>query len=140
VVDAGGRSDAAMIGELLGGAARRKGIAGIVVDGAVRDVGTLSGWPDFAVFSRWITPRGPSSMERGSVNEPIVVGGIPILPYDLILGDDDGIVVLPRDQAEAVLSPALARVRAEEGWEAALAAGRSTLEVFDVPPAIEAQH
>ena len=89
VVDAGGRSDAAMIGELLSGSARRKGIAGVVVDGAVRDAGVLSGWPDFAVFSRWLTPRGPSSMERGSVNEPIVFGGVPVSPFDLIIGDDD---------------------------------------------------
>jgi len=54
-----------MIGDLLSGAARLKGIAGVLVDGAVRDVGTLAQWNDFHVFSRWITPRGPSSMERG---------------------------------------------------------------------------
>ena len=133
VVDAGGRHDAAMIGELLSGAARRKGIAGVIVDGAVRDVGTLAGWADFAVFSRWVTPRGPSSMERGSVNEPIVFGGVPVSPFDLILGDDDGLVIVPRGEAEARLPAALAMVKAEEGWEAALAEGRTTLDVFNVP-------
>ena len=52
VVAAGGRRDAAMIGELLSGAARHKGIAGVLVDGAVRDVNTLAQWPDFPVFAR----------------------------------------------------------------------------------------
>ena len=78
VVAAAGRKDAAMIGDLLSGSARRKGIAGVVVDGAVRDTGTIMGWPDFHVFTRWITPRGPSSMERGSVDEPVVFGGIAV--------------------------------------------------------------
>jgi regulator of RNase E activity RraA len=135
VVDAGGRSDAAMIGELLSGAARRKGIAGVIVDGAVRDAGVLSEWPDFAVFSRWLTPRGPSSMERGSVNEPIVFGGVPVSPFDLIIGDDDGIVIVPHERAEELLSAALARVKAEVEWEAVLATGNTTLEVFNVPKA-----
>ena len=133
VVDAGGRSDAAMIGELLSGAARRKGIAGVIVDGAVRDVGVLSGWPDFAVFSRWITPRGPSSMERGTVNEPIVFGGVPVSPFDLLIGDDDGLVIIPRERVEELLPAALARVEAEVEWEAVLATGKTTLEVFNVP-------
>src|SRR5918997_6783441 len=135
VVDAGGRSDAAMIGELLSGAARRKRIAGVIVDGAVRDAGVLSEWPDFAVFSRWLTPRGPSSMERGSVNEPIVFGGVPVSPFDLIIGDDDGIVIVPHERAEELLSAALARVKAEVEWEAVLATGKTTLEVFNVPEA-----
>jgi regulator of RNase E activity RraA len=139
LVDAGGRSDAAMIGELLSGAARHKGIAGVVVDGAVRDAGTLSEWPDFAVFSRWVTPRGPSSMERGSVNEAVVVGGVPVSPFDVVIGNDDGIVIVPRRRAEHLLPLALARVAAETEWEAALATGRTTLEVFGVPEAEEAE-
>jgi 4-hydroxy-4-methyl-2-oxoglutarate aldolase len=135
VVAAGGRRDAAMIGELLSGAARRKGIAGVVVDGAVRDTGTLARWPDFAVFSRWVTPRGPTSMERGAVNGPIVFGGVPVSPNDLVIGDDDGLVFVPHALAEAILPLCLARVQAEGGWEAALAGGKSTLEVFSVPAA-----
>jgi regulator of RNase E activity RraA len=135
VVAAGGRPEAAMIGELLSSAARLKGIAGVVVDGAVRDTGTLVRWPDFAVFARWITPRGPTSMERGIVNGPIVFGGVPVSPHDLVIGDDDGLVFVPHAVAEAALKPCLARVEAEAGWEAALAGGKSTLEVFGVPAA-----
>ena len=136
VVDAGGRPDAAMIGELLSGAARLKGIAGIVVDGPVRDIGTLASWPDFPVFSRGHTARGPSSMDRGSVNEPIAFAGVRVEPGDLVLGDDDGLVVIPRNEATGErLAAALAMVRAEEGWEAQLARGETTLEVFKVPAA-----
>ena len=135
VVAAGGRTDATMIGELLSGAARLKGVAGVVVDGAVRDVGTLASWPDFPVFSRGRTPRGPSSMERGSVNEAVVLGGVRVSPGDLVLGDDDGLVIVPRGEAAERLAAALAMVRAEEGWEARLAKGESTLEVFAVPAA-----
>lgn len=134
VVAAGGRQDAAMIGELLSGAARLKGIAGVVVDGAVRDVGTLAQWPDFAVFTRWVTPRGPTSMERGTVNAPIVFGGVPVAPYDLVIGDDDGLVFVPHALAETKLQPSLDRVHAEVGWEKTLqATGKSTVEVFNVP-------
>lgn len=134
VVAAGGRRDAAMIGDLLGGAARRKGIAGVVVDGAVRDVGPVSQWPDFVFFSRWIMPRGPSSMERGIVNGPVVFGGVAVQPHDLVVGDDDGLVFVPHGLVEANLAPCLARVKAEAEWEVLLAGGASTVETFKVPP------
>ena len=124
-----------MIGELLSGAARRKGSRGVVVDGAVRDIGTLASWPDFPVFSRGNTARGPSSMERGEVNGPVLLGGVSVAPGDLILGDDDGLVVIPHGEAEARLPAARAMVAAEEAWEARLTAGESTLEVFGVPAA-----
>lgn len=137
VVAAGGRRDAAMIGDLLGGAARRKGIAGVAVDGAVRDVGAFAQWIDFTVFSRWITPRGPSSMERGSVNETVIFGGVPVSPFDLVIGDNDGLIFVPRSQVEALLEPCLARIASEQKWEAALAGGASTIELFKVPTAQE---
>ncbi|WP_119302785.1 RraA family protein [Dongia deserti] len=137
VVAAGGRRDAAMIGELLGGAARLKGIAGVVVDGAVRDVGTLAQWTDFPVFTRWITPRGPSSMEQGSVNEPVVFGDVIVSPLDLVVADDDGIVFVPHALAQRALDSCLARVEAEKRWEAALAKGATTLETFAVPEPME---
>ena len=134
-VDAGGRLDVAVIGELLGGAARRKGVAGVAVDGAVRDIGTLAGWADFPVYCRGHTARGPASMERGDVNGTIMLGGVHVAPRDLIVGDDEGLVVIPRGEAEARLVDALAMVKAEADWETQLAAGRSTLEVFGVPAA-----
>jgi 4-hydroxy-4-methyl-2-oxoglutarate aldolase len=135
-IAAGGRRDIAVIGELLGGAARRKGIAGVVVDGGVRDIATIRSWPDFHMFSRWVTPRGPTTMERGSVNEPIVFGGVAVSPGDLLIGDDDGLVFVPHDLAESLLPACLARVAAEIDWQAALDSGRTTIETFGVPPAV----
>jgi 4-hydroxy-4-methyl-2-oxoglutarate aldolase len=136
VVECNGRDNPAIIGELLGTAARAKGVAGVVVNGAVRDVARLRQWSDFAVFARHINPRGPSSMEGGAVNEVVTFAGARVAPHDIILGDDDGLVVIPRDEAEARLAAALARVEAEHGWERELLAGRTTLEVFNVPGAI----
>jgi regulator of RNase E activity RraA len=135
VVEAGGRDNPAVIGELLGGAARLKGVAGVIVNGAVRDSGRLRQWDDFPVFARHVNPRGPSSMDQGVVNEVISFAGARVAPGDIILGDDDGLVAIPRDEAEARLDVALARVNAEHGWERELMSGRTTLDVFNVPPA-----
>ena len=136
VVEAGGRSSPAIIGELLSGSARLKGVRGLVVNGAVRDVGTLREWDDFPVFTRHITPRGPSSYDRGVVNDVIALAGVKVAPGDIVLGDDDGVVIIPSEEAAAKIDAALARVAAEAGWEKELMSGRSTLDVFNIPPAI----
>jgi 4-hydroxy-4-methyl-2-oxoglutarate aldolase len=138
VIAAGGRCDAALIGELLSTAARRKGIGGVVVDGAIRDVATLVQWPDFQVFTRWVTSRGPSTMERGIVDGPVIFGGVPVEPRDLVLGDDDGLVIVPNLLVDSKLAACMDRLNAEVGWEEALASGRSTLDVFNVPAAVRA--
>jgi 4-hydroxy-4-methyl-2-oxoglutarate aldolase len=138
VIAAGGRCDAALIGELLSTAARRKGIAGVVVDGAIRDVATLVQWLDFQVYTRWITSRGPSTMERGMVDGPVIFGGVPVEPRDLVLGDDDGLVIVPNLLVDTRLKACMDRLNAEVGWEEALASGRSTLDVFKVPAAVRA--
>jgi regulator of RNase E activity RraA len=135
VIEAGGRDNPAVIGELLGGAARLKGIAGVVVNGAVRDSRRLAQWNDFVVFARHVNPRGPSSMERGTVNDVIAFAGTRVAPHDIVLGDEDGLVIIPRAEAGAQLPKALARVEAERGWEKELLTGRTTLDVFRVPPA-----
>lgn len=138
VIAAAGRGDAAMIGELLSTAARHKGIAGVIADGAIRDSAAIAEWQDFIVFTRWITPRGPTSMNGGIVNRTVEFAGVTISPYDLVIGDNDGVVIVPHALAEASLAACLARVDAEDGWQAALAAGKSTVEVFNVPAAREA--
>jgi regulator of RNase E activity RraA len=102
----------------------------VVCDGAVRDVATLAGWDDFAVFARWITPRGPSSAERGAVNLPVVIGGRLVTPGDLVIGDDDGLVALSPATVRARIADAEATLARETDWEASLAAGRSVRETF----------
>jgi 4-hydroxy-4-methyl-2-oxoglutarate aldolase len=136
VIAANGRCDAALIGELLSTAARKKGISGVVVDGAIRDVATLAQWADFHVYTRFITSRGPSTMERGVVDAPVIFGGVAVEPRDLVLGDDDGLVIVPNALVESRLKACRERMNAEVEWERQLAGGRSTLDVFKVPAAI----
>ena len=133
VIAAGGVREFAMIGEILSGHLRARGGAGVVCDGAVRDVATLAGFPDFAVFARHVTPRGPVGGERGAVNVPVVIGGALVAPGDLILGDDDGLVALTAQDQRERIGAAQAKVAKEAEWIAALAAGRPVAEVFGLP-------
>lgn len=130
VIAAYGAREFAMIGEILCGRLHAKGAAGVVCDGAIRDVASVAGLPDFSVFTRWITPRGPTAAERGAVNVPVIVGGALVSPGDLILGDDDGLVCLSSENARTHLAAAQARVVKEAEWIAALASGKSMAEVF----------
>lgn len=130
MIAAQGQAQFAMIGDVLGGYLRQRGCAGVVCDGAVRDVDTLAQWSDFSVFSRFITPRGPESAERGSVNEAVVIGGQLVTPGDLILGDGDGLVALKPAFARARIGDALAKLKREEEWTHSLKSGRSPGETF----------
>lgn len=138
VIDAAGHRDTAMIGDILSGHLRRRGASGLVVDGAVRDVGTLGTWTDFSVFARWITPRGPSSADRGALNLPVVIGGYLVCPGDLIIGDDDGLVALPPAIVRSRIADAEAKLARETAWIAGLDTGKSATEVFALPPVIRA--
>jgi regulator of RNase E activity RraA len=135
MIAAGGDAVTAMIGEILSGHLRNRGAAGVVCDGAVRDVATLSAWPDFAVFSRSITPRGPTSAANGTINVPVTIGGRKVSPGDLIIGDDDGLVALSPETVRARIRDAEARLAREAGWIESLAAGKTVAEIFGVQPA-----
>ncbi len=135
VIAAGGNPETAMIGEILGGHVRRLGGQGIVCDGAIRDVAQLAEWPDLSVFARFITPRGPVSMERGAVNTPVMIGGRLIHPGDVIIGDDDGLAALDPAAIRAYIGPAEAKLAREAEWQASLAAGHSVTVTFGLAPA-----
>ena len=136
VIDAGGHRDTAMIGDILSGHLRNKGVAGLICDGAVRDTGTLGGWDDFPVFTRWITPRGPIGADLGAVNLPVVIGGCLVSPGDLVIGDDDGLVSLSPEVARTFIADAEAKLAREARWISALASGKSAVEVFGLAEAI----
>lgn len=131
-IEADGDAETAMIGEILSGHLRRRGVAGIVLDGAVRDVATLAAWDDFAVFARHITPRGPASAAEGILNSPVTIGGALVAPGDLILGDDDGLVCLPAATVMNGLGPVQEKAAKETGWENRLIAGESAVQVFGI--------
>jgi regulator of RNase E activity RraA len=135
VIAAGGSSEAAMIGEILGGHLRNLGGAGLICDGAIRDVATLAGWHDFSVFTRSVNPRGPTGADQGAVNLPVDVAGRMVSPGDLIIGDDDGLVALSPASVRARLADAEARLGVEASWVEALSSGRSTAETFGLLPA-----
>jgi 4-hydroxy-4-methyl-2-oxoglutarate aldolase len=122
----------AVTGDLLMGMARNRGLLGLVTDGLVRDLAGILG-VGLPVYCRGITPNSPVRNGPGTVGAPVVMGGIAISSGDIILGDADGIVVIPRGEAGNVLNR-LADVRAAEAaLEAKVKAG---LEVPDFVQAI----
>jgi regulator of RNase E activity RraA len=135
MIAAAGNSEFAMIGEILGGHIRSRGAVGVVCDGAIRDVATLAALPDFSVFTRFVTPRGPASAERGSINSPVVIGGRLVAPGDLVIGDDDGLVALSPTAIRSRIADAKDRQAREAGWIESLAKGRSALDTFGLAAA-----
>jgi regulator of RNase E activity RraA len=114
----------AVLGELLGHEAHRRGVAGIVIDGHCRDVTGLRGL-GLPVFARGPYPASGTAVRRGGVGDPIVCGGVAVAPGDLVIGDDDGIVIAPPDRIAAALDAAEARAVAEQAMLAALRGGAS---------------
>ena len=106
VVDAGGYIDTAVGGFLMSRKMISKGCSGVLVDGAWRDKKEVSE-ACFPVFARGWTPGGPHKEVPGSVNVPVTVGGITVHPGDIIVGDDDGVIIVPKDDASMILEAAM---------------------------------
>jgi RraA family protein len=123
VVDASSSMMTAVLGSLVAVKARHRGIVGMVVDGLVRDVSGIQSLGDFPVFARGVTPIGPLHRGPGEINYPVSAGGIVVHPGDVIVGDLDGVAVVPRDAAETVLARVEARTRGEAEYIAAVARG-----------------
>lgn len=99
VVAAGGATDFACFGDGTAKRMKIKGMAGAVIDGAIRDSAGIKDL-DFPTFAKGVTPKNhhyPLASEYGAVNVPVVCGGILVNPGDLIIGDDDGVIVVPKD-------------------------------------------
>ena len=107
VIDAGANEDVAMWGEILTAVARARGVGGAVIDGATRDAAALRAI-GFPMFCRAVVPRGPHKGFGGTIDCPISAGEVPVAPGDLVIGDDDGVVVVPLAQADRVLDAARA--------------------------------
>lgn len=130
VVDADDSVDEAVWGELLSTHAAATGVRGMVTNGAVRDVSAIRD-VDFPVFARAVTPRGPSGNEEDERNVQVTVGGAPIDPGDVLVGDDSGAVVIERDAAEEVASAAEAVAEAERDVERSIRNGTSLERAFE---------
>lgn len=123
LIDAGAALNTAILGAMMSRYAKVRGIEALVIDGAIRDVDELENM-DIAVVARGATPNGPYKSGPGEIGYPIGVSGLSISPGDLLVGDRDGVLVIPRDQAAAVVGTAEARYRAEQALERDIDAGR----------------
>jgi regulator of RNase E activity RraA len=122
VIDAGGETQRAIIGDLLCRYAASRGIAGIVLDGAARDVLDVAalGLP---VYARSISHLGPYKNGPGEIGGTVSIGGMPVRSGDVIIGDDNGVLAVPQRRAEQVAEAAEALVRKEQTTIAAIDAG-----------------
>lgn len=94
VIDAGGFTDRSIFGELMASYCRKRGIRGIVCDGAIRDRDALAEMEDFPVYARGATANGPYKNGPGEINVPVVVGGKIVRPGDIVVGDGDGVIFI----------------------------------------------
>ena len=115
VCDAGGALQNAIVGEMMGRYAASRGIAAIIIHGAVRDRAGLAtlGIP---VYGLGVTPNGPYKSGPGEIGHPVAVGGVSIASGDLVVGDEDGVIALPRADAADVIAKAQAHHLVEERW------------------------
>jgi 4-hydroxy-4-methyl-2-oxoglutarate aldolase len=112
VVDGKGDLGAALMGEIMCQQAVALGVAGVVIDGAVRDSVAIREL-GFPMFAAGLNPNGPTKSVPGRLNHPISVGGVTVRPGDLVAGDADGVTVLERDKAAAMLPLAAEKVAME---------------------------
>jgi RraA family protein len=124
VIDGKADRTCALMGALMMTACRTIGLAGVVIDGAVRDTDELRamGFPVYAVCAN---PNGPTKFVPGRINWPVSCGGVTVQPGDLVVGDADGVVVIERALAPSLLAPAGKKVAEERARMADLEAGRN---------------
>ncbi|HWI84615.1 RraA family protein [Ramlibacter sp.] len=130
VVDGGGDLTNALIGEIMVNTAIKRGIAGFVMNGAIRDLDTI-GAGTFPVYAAGVTHRGPYKDGPGEINVPIAIDGMVIQPGDLIVGDADGFLCVPFDDVEAVHRAATDKMAAEAKTMTAIAEGRLDISWID---------
>ncbi|MCJ7624010.1 MAG: hypothetical protein MUO76_10945 [Anaerolineaceae bacterium] len=127
IVIAGGQdTNYSVWGGIMSLMAVRQEVAGVVTDGLVRDADQIQK-AGLTVFAAGLTPVGPSKDGRGQINMPICCGGIVVHPGDIVSGDADGVVIIPLQEAKAVLARAHQRIELEESWIARINQGELIL-------------
>jgi 4-hydroxy-4-methyl-2-oxoglutarate aldolase len=129
VVDVGSVADRGYWGEVLTTAAQAAGLAGLVIDGGVRDVAALEAHR-FPVFSSTIALRGASKVQPGTVGAPVTVGDVTVHRGDWVVGDVDGVTIVPLASLAAVRAEGESREAKEVGFFAALRQGQTTVELL----------
>ena len=136
IFDCRGYSDAGHFGDIMALACKMQGIAGVVIDGSCRDAQDIVelGLP---VFVRGMNPSGTVKASLGEVNVPVRCGGVQVNPGDIVLGDCDGVVVVPQEKEDEVFYAAQAKFEKEEHLVELLKAGKTTLEIYGFDKLIE---
>ena len=113
VVDGGGAVDRALFGDIMKNVAKMRGFAGIVIDGAIRDVAAYRS-DDFPCYARGVCHRGPYKDGPGEINVPVSIGGMVVHPGDIVVGDDDGVIFIRPSEAQAVAKAARGKFESEQ--------------------------
>lgn len=124
VVDGGGDLNNALVGDLLLQYGLQRGCAGFVIDGAIRDSAAFQA-RDFPCYARGVTHRGPYKHGPGAINVPVTVGGQVVQPGDIVVGDEDGIVTFPPQDADRLLQAARNSAAKEAAVQTEIATGRA---------------
>lgn len=133
MIDGRGCTETAIWGEIMQNTAEMIGLAGVVIDGAVRDTDYLCK-SSVPVFSRAVTPRGPQLSAVGSVGQPVTCGGLVVFPGDVAVGDDDGIVVIRPGQIPGLALRCQTRITSEAGFIARIRQGERPRTIFGLAP------
>ena len=133
VVSAGGNRDYGPFGDILASACQQKGIVGLVIDGTVRDTAEIKEL-GFPVFCLGANPTATTKDEPGKIDIEIACGAARVSPGDIIVGDEDGVVVIPQAIASDVLKKVQAIAEKEEKIKARLEAGETTCDIFNIKP------
>jgi RraA family protein len=123
VIDGGGDITQALMGEIMATYAESLGVQGLVIDGAIRDVGAIREH-DFPVYARAVTHRGPYKNGPGEVNVPVTVGGMVVQPGDIIVGDQDGVLAIAPADVAAIIEGARRQADKEAAALRSIAEGR----------------
>lgn len=130
VADCSSAYDAGYWGDLLTSGAMEQGVAGLVIDACIRDSDTIEEL-GFPIFCRGLCIKGTGKDPEGSLNQTITIGGIVIQPGDIVVGDRDGVVIVPQDRVEEAIEKADAREKKEAAVRARLEAGETSLKIYE---------
>jgi RraA family protein len=130
VIDGKGDQTAALMGTIMMTACKQLGLAGVVIDGAVRDSLEIDEM-DYPVFSFGTNPNGPTKNVAGRIGHPVAVGGVTIRPGDLVVADADGVVAIERERVEVLLPLARKKVEDENARIAAIRQGNTAATWLD---------
>lgn len=129
IADCSGWYETAYWGDMLVFAAMQRGIQGAVVDGFIRDADEIEAM-GFSVFCRGLCLNGAGKGAGGSLNKAIIIGGVHIHPGDIVIGDRDGVVIVPANQIEETIEKAIAIEQKEAGIRERFKNGETSLQVF----------